>query len=136
MGNTTYALVVVVAAGAGIWAFWRVLRTTLGFGRKPEKPVAADSEGRSLSRFCTSHDAFLQVLEPQGGEPTKTYIVDLSEYGARIRLKSPLKVGTPVRLRIPEISSAAAGRVRNCARKWNGYQLGVEFQGTLYKTSF
>jgi PilZ domain len=134
MGNTTGALVIVVAAAAGIWAFCFIVGAAQRLGLSSVK--AADSNGRSLSRFCTAYRANIQLLDHESAQTARAYIINLSEYGARVRYGSALAVGTRVRLRIPEISSAATGRVRNCARKWYGYQLGLEFQGTLYKTSF
>ncbi len=125
-----------VAAAAGAWVFCALLRVASRyFGLRSSEPEPAKSEGRSLSRFNSQYRASLQLLDT-GGQMKNARLIDLSEYGARVSCESELRVGTPVRLWIPEIASAATGRVRNCTKKWIRYRIGLEFQGTLYKTSF
>ena len=85
-------------------------------------------------RFRSVYRANVQVLDTGKGEMGT--VINLSESGARLRVGSELPVGTLVRLRIPEFATAATGLVRNCAKRGFGYQIGVEFQGQLYKTSF
>ncbi len=136
MANGTNIAFLLVAAG-GIWlvcfllrAAWRSLRGV------SSQDAAANSNRRSLRRFHAKYHANIQVLDDHSQMIEGARVINLSEYGAQVRLQAEIPAGTFVRLRIPRMHLAAAGHVRSCAKTWFGYQVGLEFRGTLYKTSF
>ena len=136
MVNSTNIAFLLVAAG-GICIFWLLLRAASEVLRGvPGQDAAENSNRRSLRRFRAKYHANIQVLDDHSQMIEGARIINLSEYGAQVRLQAELPAGTFVRLRIPRMHLAAAGHVRSCAKTWFGYQVGLEFRGTLYKTSF
>lgn len=69
---------------------------------------------RHLAGECASGCVFVERLSPPG-QRVETELVDISRFGARIRLDQPLVVGDPLRLTIRDASNfevALTGSIR------------------------
>lgn len=144
MANISTVTLSILAVATGIWVFCSILRVASRCGLSTAPPVLIVSNDRSLSRFYAGYRAKIQILDEESSQTGflriinrkgSARILDMSDYGARVRFPSELPVGTKVRMRIPEISSAATGCVKTCVKVWFGYRIGLEFRGSLYKTS-
>ena len=124
-----------LAVGAGFSAFFMLLYLAWRF--LALKPAAVggsiNANRRSLARFSVTYQANIRMLDEEG-PGARVALTDLSEYGGRIRCRSALPAGARLRLQIPELKSAATAHVRTCTKRWFGYEIGLEFQGTLYRT--
>jgi len=125
--------IVPVVTGCGIWVFCLMLLIGSRCFSEPVRSEAGDGNRRSLARFSVSKRADIQVFDGETECTAKAYLLNMNEYGACIRFGSNIPVGTPLVLRIPEISSAVTARVRTSSKGWFGYQIGLEFKGTLYR---
>ena len=125
-----------LAVGAGLSAFLILLYLAWKFLALTPAAVGGsiNSNRRSLARFSVTYRANIRMLDQEDHPGAKVALTDLSEYGGRIRCRSALPPGTRLRLQIPQLKSAATAHVRTCTKRGFGYEIGLEFQGTLYRT--
>ena len=139
MVSISSTTIYLLAGASGICVFCCILGLASRFGLasgQTEGLESKESNRRAVSRFGVKYGADIQVFDRDQSWVAKADLMNVSDYGALIRAKAEIPLGTPVRLRIPEIKSAVTGHVRSCTKKWLGYEIGLEFRGTLYKTSF
>jgi len=139
MAISTNIVVFAVAAIGGLWMFcfvlWFALRRLRVDPVQKMQQASVGSDTRFLSRFRVGYRAKIRMLNLESGlaeEPQEARVIDLSEFGARIRFGSELPVGTRLRFRIPEMKSAWTAEVRNCTKGSFGYQIGLELHGSPY----
>ena len=89
---------------------------------------------RFIHRFANSDKVTLSWLGGNNATQTlKCHLIDISENGAGVRSKRALDLGTHLYISIPALRLATTANVRRCSAAGWKFDLGLEFQGPLYR---
>jgi hypothetical protein len=101
-------------------------------GRRLRSP---HSNHRSLYRTAAKSavNVFLGERGP-AGQPLPGRAIEISEYGASIRMEQELPPGSVVFLAFPQYQLMGSASVKRCARSGKSYIVGVAFLGAMMKS--
>jgi len=107
-----------------------ILSSRFGEGRPPAderlvKRYAPDS-AQAGAKVCWLAEGRKHSL--------KARVVDLSDDGARIKIREPLTPETSVVLEMPNLMLAGTAKVRYCQKTTLAYSVGLSFHGPLFRT--
>ena len=89
---------------------------------------------RKIRRFTNSDRVTLSWLVGNKVNHTlKCHLIDISENSVGVRSKQALGLGTHLYISIPALRLATTANVRRCEAAGRKFDLGLEFQGPLYR---
>ena len=89
---------------------------------------------RTIRRFANSDRVTLSWRGDNHATHTlKCHLIDISENSVGVRSKQALGLGTHLYISIPALRLATTANVRRCSAAGRKFDLGLEFQGPLYR---
>jgi hypothetical protein len=113
-----------------------IAAVTVGLFASPGKRHGSSKvkDLRTIRRFANSDKV---TLSWRGGNNAtqilKCHLIDISENSVGVRSKQALDLGTHLYISIPALRLATTANVRRCAAAGRKFDLGLEFQGPLYR---
>ena len=89
----------------------------------------ADRNRRRAERYPVHANVRLLCADSMTGVAAR--IVNISDSGASVESRVPLKPGEVVYLEVRQFQVYGTAHVNRCAAKFSGYVAGLEFQGSL-----
>jgi|HubBroStandDraft_1064217.scaffolds.fasta_scaffold86159_2 hypothetical protein len=89
----------------------------------------ADRNRRKAERYPVHANVRVLCADSMIGVAAR--IVNISDSGAALELRVPLKLGEVVYLEVRQFHLYGTAHVNRCTSKFRGYVAGLEFQGSL-----
>jgi hypothetical protein len=122
-----------IPAFMGLCIFAIIMTLAVMMATWPQVPAQPAAELRRLKRVkCDARAVVCWHDEVESKGHAHAEVVDITEYGARMRAGAAIHPGTWVYIEIPERRIATTAHVRWCQSNWGKFLLGMEFRGPMY----